>query len=60
MRMMSEKEYEKRVKNTLDFLTTRTQFDLYFVHKQISVQKSVQNFTSDIFQDFLPRKLAVT
>ena len=58
--MMSEKEYEKRVKNTLDFLTTRTQFDLYFVHKQISVQKSVQNFTSDIFQDFLPRKLAVT
>ena len=46
---MSEKEYEKRVKNTLDFLTTRTQFDLYFVHKQISVQKSVQNFTSDIF-----------
>lgn len=57
---MSEKEYEKRVKNTLDFLTTRTQFDLYFVHKQISVQKSVQNFTSDIFQDFLPRKLAVT
>ena len=56
---MSEKEYEKRVKNTLDFLTTRTQFDLYFVHKQISAHKKVFKI-SLLFQDFLPRKLAVT